>query len=50
MGLKELNDKGIMIKSDIKLGNDAKENGNDSDEPFNEGISQRIMYSGSAFE
>ena len=39
MGLKELNEKGIMIKSNIRLGNDPKEDGNDSDEPNDEGIS-----------
>ena len=39
MGLKELNDKGKMIKSNIKLGIDGKEEEDDTGEPTSEGIS-----------
>ena len=50
MGLKEYNTKGMMIKSDIKLGHDANEEKNALEEPKNEGISQRVAYTGSSFE
>ena len=50
MGLKEYNIKGMMIKSDIKLGHDANEEENALEEPKNEGISQRVAYTGSSFE
>ena len=50
MGLKELNSKGMMLKSDIKLGEEAKQDEDGTGEATDEGISQRVLYSGSSFQ
>ena len=51
LGLKELNKNGALIKSDVKLGEDAAKREENEDGPIiNEGISSRVLYDGSAFQ